>query len=126
MYAAQVTAASGRSHASTTVRAARARHFWGRMLLHGALSACLLTVSLGIGMWGYRHYEGLGWRDAFLNAAMLLSGMGPVDMQLSEGGKVFAGVFALYSGLVVLAIAGLLLTPAVHRVMHRVHWDDEP
>ena len=96
------------------------------MLLHGALSACLLTVSLGIGMWGYRHYEGLGWCDAFLNAAMLLSGMGPVDMQLSEAGKVFAGVFALYSGLVVLAIAGLLLTPAVHRVMHRVHWDDEP
>ena len=61
-----------------------------------------------------------------VNASMLLSGRGPVDTSLSEDGKVFAGAYALYSGLVVIAVAGLLLTPAVHRVMHRVHWDDEP
>ncbi|HTV03185.1 MAG TPA: hypothetical protein VMF13_21735 [Luteitalea sp.] len=112
--------------ARQAARAARVRHFWRRMLLHGALSAGLLALSLGVGMWGYWRYEGLGWRDAFLNAAMLLSGMGPIDTQLSEAGKLFAGIYALYSGLVVLAIAGLLLTPAVHRVMHKVHWDDEP
>lgn len=108
------------------MRAARAQQFWRRMALHGGLSAALLVLSMAVGMWGFMHYEGLAWRDAFLNASMLLSGMGPVDTQLSEDGKVFAGLYALYSGLVVIAVAGLMLTPAVHRVMHRVHWDDEP
>lgn len=96
------------------------------MVLHGGLSTVLLLMSLAAGMLGFMHYEHLPWRDAFLNASMLLSGMGPVDTSLSEDGKVFAGVYALYSGLVVIAVAGLLLTPAVHRVMHRVHWDDQP
>ena len=96
------------------------------MLLHGILSAVLLAASLAVGMWGYMRYENLRWRDAFLNAAMLLSGMGPVKTDLSDPGKVFAGVYALYSGLVVIAVAGLLLTPAVHSVMHRVHWDENP
>ena len=96
------------------------------MVLHGGLSLLLLVASLAGGMLGFMRFEDLGWRDAFLNASMLLSGMGPVDTSLSEDGKVFAGVYALYSGLVVIAVAGLLLTPAVHRVMHRVHWDDEP
>jgi hypothetical protein len=108
------------------VQAARARHFWRRMALHGGLSTTLLVLSLLAGMWGFQHFEGLAWRDAFLNASMLLSGMGPVDTDLSDSGKVFAGMYALYSGLVVIAVAGLMLTPAVHRVMHRVHWDDEP
>ena len=96
------------------------------MFLHGGLSVLLLVASLAGGMLGFMRFEHLGWRDAFLNASMLLSGMGPVDTSLSEDGKVFAGLYALYSGLVVIAVAGLLLTPAVHRVMHRVHWDDEP
>lgn len=96
------------------------------MVLHGGLSTVLLLLSLAAGVWGFMHYEHLPWRDAFLNASMLLSGMGPVDTSLSEDGKVFAGLYALYSGLVVIAVAGLLLTPAVHRVMHRVHWDDKP
>ena len=96
------------------------------MVLHGGLSLLLLVTSLAGGMLGFMRFEDLGWRDAFLNASMLLSGMGPVDTSLSEDGKVFAGLYALYSGLVVIAVAGLLLTPAVHRVMHRVHWDDEP
>ena len=96
------------------------------MLLHGAASVALLALSLAAGMAGFMHYEHLAWRDAFLNASMLLSGMGPVDTTLSEPGKVFAGLYALYSGLVVIAVAGLLLTPGVHSVMHRVHWDDEP
>jgi hypothetical protein len=96
------------------------------MMLHGGLATVLLLVSLAAGMIGFNRYEHLAWRDAFLNASMLLSGMGPVDTSLSEDGKVFAGLYALYSGLVVIAVAGLLLTPAVHRVMHRVHWDDKP
>jgi len=94
------------------------------MALHSGLALGLLTVSLAIGMWGYSHFERLGWRDAFVNASMLLAGMGPVKTDLSDSGKVFAGIYALYSGLVVIAMAGLLLAPAVHRLMHKVHWDD--
>jgi hypothetical protein len=63
-------------------------------------------------------------RDAFLNSAMLLGGMGPVKTELSEPGKIFAGIYALYSGLVVIAVTGLLLAPGVHHIMKRVHWED--
>ncbi len=100
------------------------RTFWRRMLTHSAISLALLGVSLMVGIWGYRYYEHLPWRDAFLNAAMLLGGMGPVKTDLSESGKVFAGLYALFAGLVVIAVAGLLLGPGVHHLMHHVHWDD--
>ena len=96
------------------------------MVTHFLIAMAILGVSLGIGIWGYEQYEDLPWRDAFLNAAMLMGGMGPVDTDLSEPGKVFAGLYALYAGLVVIAVAGLLLAPAVHHVMHHVHWDDPP
>ncbi len=102
------------------------RHFWRRTFLHFGISLGILGFSLALGMWGYAHYEHLPWRDAFLNAAMLLGGMGPVKTDLSEPGKVFAGLYALYAGLVVIAIAGLLLAPGVHHLMHHVHWDEEP
>jgi len=103
----------------------RRRMFWSRMILHSSIALGLLGLSLLAGMVGYRHFEHLSWTDAFVNAAMLLSGMGPMQTNLSEGGKVFAGLYALYSGIVVIAVAGLLLAPAIHRVMHRVHWDDQ-
>lgn len=102
------------------------RLFWRRMLTHFGIALGILGFSLGLGMWGYVHYEHLPWRDAFLNAAMLLGGMGPVKMDLSEPGKIFAGLYALYAGLVVIAVAGLLLAPAVHHLMHHVHWDEPP
>ena len=95
-----------------------------RLLLHLAFSVAILTGSLAVGMWGYSHYEHLPWRDAFLNAAMLLGGMGPVKVDLSEPGKVFAGLFALYSGLDVIAVTALLLAPGIHHIMKRVHWED--
>ena len=100
--------------------------FWRRTLVHFAISLGILGFSLLLVIWGYWHYEHLPLRDAFLNAAMLLGGMGPVKTNLSEPGKVFAGFYALYSGLVVIAITGLLLAPGVHHLMHRVHWDEEP
>ena len=78
-----------------------------------------------LGMWGYEHYEHLARRDAFLNTAMLLGGMGPVDAPRSNGGKMFAGLFALYAGGVFLLVAGLFLAPVIHRIMHRFHWEDE-
>ncbi len=93
------------------------------MLRHGGIVALLVAVSLALGMAGYARFEHLGWLDAFLNAAMLLGGMGPVDLPKSAGGKLFAGVFALYSGLVFLIAAGLLLAPVMHRVLHKFHWD---
>jgi hypothetical protein len=100
--------------------------FWRRMLAHFGISLGILGCSLLFGIWGYEHYEHLPWRDAFLNTAMLLGGMGPVKMDLTEPGKVFAGLYALYAGLVVIAVAGLLLGPGVHHLMHHVHWDEGP
>jgi len=79
-----------------------------------------------VGVLGYRAFEGMAWIDAFLNAAMLLGGMGPVPPELhTQSGKVFAGLFALYSGLVVLAAASILIAPVFHRIIHRFHLEDE-
>lgn len=94
-----------------------------RVAAHFGLASALVALSLLGGMWGYEHYERLGWRDAFLNAAMLLGGMGPVNAPRTDAGKLFAGFYALYAGLVFLIVAGLLLAPLVHRLLHRLHWD---
>lgn len=99
--------------------------FLRRLLRHGVGAAGLLVASLGLGMAGYRTFEGLPWRDAFLNAAMLLGGMGPVDPPRSDAGKLFAGCYALYAGLVFLIVAGLALSPVFHRVMHRFHLEQD-
>jgi len=90
---------------------------------HVALAAAIVGVSLLVGMWGYEHYEHLPWRDAFLNTAMLLGGMGPVDPLRTNGGKLFAGIFALYAGVVFLVVAGLFLVPVIHRIAHLFHFE---
>jgi hypothetical protein len=91
-----------------------------------ALGAVLIVLgSLLIGMIGYVLFEHLSWTDAFLNAAMLLGGMGPVDLPRTEGGKLFAGGYALYAGLVFLILMGLVVGPVFHRVLHKFHWDRE-
>jgi hypothetical protein len=99
--------------------------FLRRLAHHGGASAALIAVSLGIGMAGYGYFEGLGWSDALLNAAMILGGMGPVDVVRSPGGKLFAGFYALYSGLVVLVAAGVLFAPVFHRIIHKFHWVED-
>jgi len=96
--------------------------FIGRMLRHGAVACLLVIVSLGIGMAGYGYFEHLPWRDAFLNSAMLLGGMGPVDAPITDGGKLFAGLYALYSGLVFLVTVGVVFAPVLHRALHKFHW----
>lgn len=96
-------------------------HFVARMLRHGYVAGLLVAASLVIGMSGYMGFEHEGVVDAFLDASMILGGMGPVGEIHSTGGKLFAGVYALYSGLVFLVVAGLLLAPVVHRVLHRFH-----
>jgi hypothetical protein len=98
------------------------RHFLARMGGHAGFAAAVVGFSLALGMWGYEHYEHLAWRDSFLNAAMLLGGMGPVNPPQTDAGKVFAGLYALYAGLVFIVTAGLLFTPVVHRLLHRFHW----
>jgi len=84
-------------------------------------AAAVIVVSLILGMLGYRLTEGMGWLDAFLNASMILGGMGPVDTLHSTAGKWFAAFYALYSGLVLVGVAGLLLAPFMHRLLHRFH-----
>jgi hypothetical protein len=96
-----------------------------RVALH-FLSACaLLGFSLFGGMLGYHAFEHLPWLDAFLNSSMLLGGMGPVDTPHTEAGKLFAGLYALYSGLVFLVMVAVILAPMLHRLMHRFHWSEK-
>jgi hypothetical protein len=99
--------------------------FIRRVLRHVAAAAALVVVSLLLGMAGYMAFEHLPWRDAFLNSAMLLGGMGPVDAPKTDVGKLFAGFYALYAGLVFIVTAGLMLAPLVHRVLHQFHWEKD-
>ena len=101
----------------------RAKFVW-RLLGHLIVAMALLIASLVFGMLGYVFFEHLFWIDAFLNAAMLLGGMGPVNPPLTGSGKLFAGLYALYAGLVFIITAALLFTPILHRVLHRLHWDE--
>lgn len=95
--------------------------FARRLILNALIGLALLVVSLGIGMIGYHTLEGLSWLDSLLNAAMILGGMGPVSPICSTAGKLFAGCYALFSGFVLLLVAGLILTPLLHRLLHRFH-----
>ena len=99
--------------------------FFRRVFAAIGLVAAAVAVSLAFGMWGYMHFEHLAWRDAFLNAAMLLGGMGPVESPATPGGKVFAGLYALYAGLIFLVSVAIMLAPVVHRLLHRFHWDGD-
>lgn len=100
----------------------RAR-FIRRVLVHSAAAVGLLGISLFAGIAGYGYFEHLGWLDGFLNAAMLLGGMGPVNAPQTDGGKLFAGLYALYAGLVFIVVAGLVFVPVLHRLLHKFHWD---
>jgi hypothetical protein len=99
--------------------------FLQRMVGHGVAAILLLAVSLGAGILGYMHYEHLSAMDAFLNAAMLLGGMGPVNPPATDAGKLFAGCYALYAGLVFIVTAAIMLTPVLHRLLHRFHWPED-
>jgi hypothetical protein len=101
------------------------KRFIRRVLLHTVSALAFLLFSLLLGMTGYAYFERLPWIDGFVNSAMLMGGMGPVDMPRTDGGKLFAGLYALYAGLGFLIAAGLVLTPVVHRVMHKFHWEQD-
>jgi hypothetical protein len=78
-----------------------------------------------MGMWGYHHFEGMLWVDAFANAAMILSGMGPLSPLATNAGKIFSGFYALFSGLLFILILGIIFAPFVHRFLHKFHLDIE-
>jgi hypothetical protein len=93
-----------------------------RRMVYSTLSGLgIVALSLTAGMLGYHHFEDQSWPDAFVNAAMILSGMGPLSEPHSTASKIFAGCYALYSGLALITIAGIIFAPAVHRFLHRFH-----
>ncbi len=98
--------------------------FVERMGRNFGLASALVAVSLLVGMLGYHLTEGMDGVDAFANAAMILSGMGPLEPLKTTAGKLFAGFYALYSGLVLVLASGVVLAPVVHRMLHRFHVED--
>jgi hypothetical protein len=99
--------------------------FRRRLVRSFAVGSLMVAVSLAVGMVGYGVTESLTPLDAFLNASMILSGMGPLHNPKTDAGKLFAGIYALYSGFAVLVIAGVTFAPAIHRVLHRFHLADD-
>lgn len=95
-----------------------------RLIGAGRIGLVLIAISLAIGIAGYAITEHLSLLDAFLNAAMILSGMGPIHEPKTVAGKLFAGFYALYSGFAVLGIAAIMFAPVVHRLFHRFHIAD--
>lgn len=107
-----------------TERLLTRREFALRQLRHLAVAFVIIVVSLVVGAAGYRWTEGMGWLDAVLNASMILSGEGPVTAVGTGAGKVFATVYALYSGVVLLVAVGVIVAPAFHRIIHKLHMDE--
>lgn len=97
------------------------REFLTRVAASALFGLVMVAGSLLAGMLGYHFLEKLGWLDAFLNAAMLLGGMGPLEQPKTDAGKLFAGLYSLYAGLAVLVIAGVVFAPIFHRFLHRFH-----
>lgn len=105
-------------------RLAPRRIFFYRLLFSIFLGLSFLCAALLVGMLGYHYLEGMPWIDSFLNAAMILSGMGPITPLVTTSAKLFAGIYALFSGLVFLMVMGIIFAPIVHRLFHQWHLDD--
>ena len=103
----------------------RRRSFYRRFALALGLSAAPIGVSLGLGILGYHYVARFNWIDSLLNAAMILTGMGPVGALNSDAAKLFASAYALFSGMIFITATGILLTPIFHRVLHRFHVEEK-
>ena len=97
--------------------------FRRRIITNGRAGIILIAISLAVGIAGYKWLEDMDFVDAFLNAAMILSGMGPLYSPTTVAGKIFAGCYAIYSGLIVILTTGVVLAPIAHRILHRFHVD---
>ena len=98
--------------------------FLRRLATSSSIGLLAAAVSLFVGMLGYHGIEGLSWVDAFLNAAMLLGGMGPLEHERNTAGKLFEGIYAIYCGLAVISVAGIIAAPVVHRFLHALHLEE--
>jgi hypothetical protein len=101
------------------------RQFIQRVGRSGIIAIAVIVAGLAIGMAGYQAFEDMSFVDAFVNAAMILSGMGPLAPLKTDGGKIFAGLYAILSGLLIFGIAGLILAPVFHRLLHSFHVEDD-
>ncbi len=101
------------------------RAFIKRVIKFALIALALVLGSLMIGMIGYYAFEGYWWVDAFLNAAMLMGGMGPIGTLHTESGKIFAGIYAMYCGLVELVAVGIFAAPIFHRFLHHFHLEEQ-
>lgn len=104
---------------------ANRKTFFRRLGNNAVIAAGVLIISLVIGMCGYHFLENLSWIDSLLNASMILGGMGPVTPLQTNAGKIFASIYAIYSGVILLASVGVLATPIFHRFLHRFHLQDK-
>jgi len=100
------------------------RQFFARFAQHVLMGIALVAVCLCGGMFGYHTLEKMPWVDAFVNASMILSGMGPVSELKTDAGKVFAGCYALFSGLAFAVFVGVIFAPVIHRALHKFHLED--
>ena len=100
--------------------------FVGRLLRSVAIASTLILGSLGVGIIGYHATDRLSWLDSFLNASMILTGMGPVSPLLTPAAKIFAGCYAMFSGVAFLSTVAVLFAPVAHRVLHRFHLESGP
>jgi hypothetical protein len=101
------------------------KHFYSRFVKNIIASFIILAVSLLIGVSGYMYYYNLNWIDALLNASMILTGMGPIDTAKTDGAKLFASFYAIYSGVAFLTSVAVIFAPVLHRFLHRFHLDTE-
>ena len=107
-----------------------ARDFARRLFRFFLISTSMVIISLFVGILGYHHFAGLGWTDSLLNASMILTGMGPVDKLHSDSAKIFASLYALFSGVAFLSTVAVFLSPIAHppiahRIMHILHVDND-
>src|SRR2546427_8091838 len=99
--------------------------FVKRVVGHVIVATGVMVIGLGLGVIGYHYVAGLKWIDALLNASMILTGMGPVNEMVTTGAKLFASFYALFSGVVFLGIASVLVAPFAHRLLHRFHLEKQ-
>ena len=99
--------------------------FYGRLARNALFSLGFVSVSLFIGTCGYIYFENMRLVDAFANASMILASMGPLTPLLTTGGKIFASLYAIFSGLLLIGISTLMLAPVFHRILHRFHVDEK-
>jgi len=101
------------------------KQFYTHLLRNISISLMIIAIALFIGMLGYHELAGIPWVDSFLNASMILGGMGPVELLHSDAAKIFAGFYALFSGLAFIAIVAIMLSPIIHKVLRKIHLDDK-